>query len=146
MTFEVICTAVLTPGVTTQRVDRVIRPRKEARELIGRASRIFHRAQRIEDRRRRGAERQRRIAERRLAADLRRSARAERPDPVAHERSNPARPFRIISISTYTDTLVEIDAAVSRLRAAGHTKMSRSELLRIAFGRLDLDSLVASRG
>lgn len=52
-----------------------------------------------------------------------------------------SRPFRAIGVSVYCDVLERIDAAVDLLKARGHSKMSRSELLRIAFERLSIDDI-----
>jgi len=48
-----------------------------------------------------------------------------------------------IGVSTYPAQLVELDAAVSRLKQAGVRRMSRSWLLRIALERLDVDAVLA---
>lgn len=55
------------------------------------------------------------------------------PDP----RSN-TRPYRCIGVSMYVDVLERIDDTVSALKELGHTGMSRSELLRIAFQQFDI--------
>lgn len=112
-TTEARCTAVALHGAVTSRVKRVIRPMKEARELPARAEAV-----RIENLRRLGP-------------------------ALPHPKSKPARPWRCICISAYVDDIERVDAAVELLKAHGHTKMSRSELLRIAFARLDLDALIA---
>ncbi len=46
-----------------------------------------------------------------------------------------------IGVSTYPAALVELDAAVTRLKQAGIRRMSRSWLLRIALERLDVDAV-----
>lgn len=48
-----------------------------------------------------------------------------------------------ICISTYPEDRDALDAAVAHCRDAGLTRMSRSQLLRIAFKRLDLAQLIA---
>lgn len=53
-----------------------------------------------------------------------------------------SRPFRIIGVSMYSDVLKRIDRAVLELKDAGLGRMSRSELIRIAFDRLDVSKLV----
>jgi len=138
--FRAICTAVVVPGEITQRIDRVIRPTSEARAMIARAAQIWRKS----DRARRGQERQRRMSAKRLAADLRIAAKATRRRREPHHNSTEARPFQIISISIYQDTLAQLDAAVRRFREAGILTMSRSELLRIGFAGLDVDAAIAA--
>jgi hypothetical protein len=130
--FEARCTAVLSPGAITQRVDRVIRPRRESVDMIRAAQMNADYA----------------------AAELRATEPLRSPDPVpvadrcAPRRPRgragtrrPARKFKIISISVYDEDLAAIDAAVEALRAAGHRDMFRSKLLRLAFRLLDVDQL-----
>lgn len=53
------------------------------------------------------------------------------------------RTYEIVCISVYKTDLAELDSAVERMQAAGLKKMSRSQLLRIAFKRLDVAAVIA---
>lgn len=100
------CTAVLVAGAVTQRIDRVIRPTREARDLIARAERIGK--------------------EGRIDENPRRLGLCE-PHPDSGRR-----PFRVVTISIYCDELARLDALVAKARRNGDSKMSRSKLLRAA--------------
>jgi hypothetical protein len=133
--FEARCTAVLSPGAITQRVDRVIRPRREAVDMI------------------RTAQMNADYAAAEVAANLALTAVvARKPAPAARPRRRRSRPatarppraargYKIVCVSFYDDDLAAIDEAVERLRAARHRRMSRSGLLRLAFSLLDVDQL-----
>ena len=45
--------------------------------------------------------------------------------------------YKVICISMYTQDLEQLDAKVKELRARGFTKMTKSELIRIALNKLD---------
>lgn len=51
--------------------------------------------------------------------------------------------FLTLCISTYPEDLAALDAAVANCQRAGLTRMSRSQLLRIALKRLDLEQVIA---
>ena len=65
------------------------------------------------------------------------------PPPPAPERPR-AKPlskpehYKVICISLYTEDLDRLDAAVRDLKRRGHTKASRSSVLRAAMMQLDL--------
>lgn len=46
--------------------------------------------------------------------------------------------YKVVRISLYTGDLDRLDAAVRALKARGHTKASRSSVLRAAMMQLDL--------
>ena len=67
----------------------------------------------------------------------------EEPDRPGPRRAVPeakARPehYKVICISLYTEDLDWLDAAVRDLKRKGHTKASRSSVLRAAMMQLDL--------
>lgn len=49
--------------------------------------------------------------------------------------------YKVICISMYTRDLDELDAKVRELKQQGHTKMSRSQLIRHALNHLDVTTL-----
>jgi hypothetical protein len=49
--------------------------------------------------------------------------------------------YKVICISMYTSDLDELDAKVSELKRQGHTKMSRSQLIRLALNRLSINDV-----
>lgn len=49
--------------------------------------------------------------------------------------------YKVICISLYTEDLAHLDAAVDELKQRGHTKASRSSVLRAAMKQLDLDKV-----
>lgn len=103
MKSRAICTAIVVPGAVTARVDRVIRPTREARELLAEADRI-----------------------RRERLGTARSASCE-PHP-----NSASRPFRVVSISIYVDELARLDALVAKQRRAGKATANRSAVIRAA--------------
>lgn len=52
-------------------------------------------------------------------------------------KSRPAH-YKVVCISLYNEDLARIDAAVRELRRRGHTKASRSSVLRAAMLQVDL--------
>lgn len=63
-----------------------------------------------------------------------------RPIPV-RPRTKPETPtYKAIAISLYIDDLADLDAKVEHLKAAGVTRASRSQLIRFALGRLDMEA------
>lgn len=46
--------------------------------------------------------------------------------------------YKVVCISFYTSDLAHLDGVVETLRAEGHTKASRSSVLRLAMRRLDV--------
>lgn len=65
---------------------------------------------------------------------------AARPGPRRAVPEAKARPehYKVICISLYTEDLDRLDAAVRELKRKGHTKASRSSVLRAAMMQLDL--------
>lgn len=63
-----------------------------------------------------------------------------RPGPRRAVPDAKARPehYKVICISLYTEDLERLDAAVRDLKRRGHTKASRSSVLRAAMMQLDL--------
>lgn len=57
----------------------------------------------------------------------------------------PARPkpthYKVICVSTYTKDLERLDNAVAELKRRGKTKMTRSELIRLAVANLNIDEV-----
>lgn len=49
--------------------------------------------------------------------------------------------YEVICISMYRDDLDRLDEEVAKLKAAGHTKMSRSGLIRFALDHMDTSKL-----
>jgi hypothetical protein len=49
--------------------------------------------------------------------------------------------YKVICISLYTRDLEELAAKVAELKRRGWTKANKSELIRIALDKLDLDSV-----
>lgn len=64
------------------------------------------------------------------------------PAPPSMERkaSSRAKPghYKVICISLYTEDLDRLDALVETLKAQGHTRASRSQLIRFALSQVDL--------
>ena len=56
------------------------------------------------------------------------------------ERARPAH-YKVICISTYTKDLELMDSKVAELKRRGRTKMTRSELIRLALAHLDIDKV-----
>lgn len=49
--------------------------------------------------------------------------------------------YKVISISLYQEDLARLDDMVRELKRRGHTKASRSQLIRVALGQVDLDAV-----
>jgi hypothetical protein len=49
--------------------------------------------------------------------------------------------YEVLCISMYRDDLDRLDAEVARLKESGHTKMSRSGLIRFALDHMDTSKL-----
>ncbi len=56
---------------------------------------------------------------------------------MTRPKSRPAH-YKVVCISLYNEDLARIDAAVRELRRRGHTKASRSSVLRAAMLQVDL--------
>ena len=56
-----------------------------------------------------------------------------------------ARPYRVISISTYPEDLAALDAKVAAAKRAGWPKASRSSVLRAAVAALDVANYAGER-
>lgn len=67
----------------------------------------------------------------------------ERPGPRRAVPDAKVRPehYKVICISLYTEDLDRLDAAVRDLKRKGHTKASRSSVLRAAMLQLDLNKV-----
>ena len=68
----------------------------------------------------------------------RRPTRRATPKPLP-----PARPahYKVISVSIYTADFEQLVAKVAELKRRGKTKMTKSELIRLAVAELDLDKV-----
>ena len=62
------------------------------------------------------------------------------PRRIAPPRPTP-RPYVTKIFSIYVEDLERADAMVAELKARGHSKMSRSKLIRIALSQLDIDAI-----
>lgn len=49
--------------------------------------------------------------------------------------------YLIVTISTYPEDLAKLDAKVAELRRLGHTRASRSSLIRAAIEQVDLTKI-----
>ncbi len=67
-----------------------------------------------------------------------------RPRPVERPEPKP-RHYRIVSISLYLDDIERLDGIVKRLKARGHTKANKSQVIRQALMQLDLDDIANGR-
>jgi hypothetical protein len=67
-------------------------------------------------------------------------ARSTRRVPEAPAKPKPDH-YQVICISLYTDDLANLDAVVDELKRRGHTKASRSSVLRAAMQQIDLDKV-----
>lgn len=66
------------------------------------------------------------------------------PKPIVKaKRKRKPKPahYEVLCISMYRDDLDRLDAEVARLKASGHTKMSRSGLIRFALDHMDTSKL-----
>jgi hypothetical protein len=61
---------------------------------------------------------------------------------TATKKTKP-RHYKVICISMYTRDLDDLGAKVAELKRRGLTKMSKSELIRVALQRLDIAALAA---
>lgn len=68
--------------------------------------------------------------------------RAPRPAPPARERPTH---YKVISISLYNEDLERLSALVAELKARGHTRASRSMVIREALRQIDLDRVPEQR-
>lgn len=59
------------------------------------------------------------------------------------KKATPKRPdhYKVICISIYTTDLQQLDSKVAELKRRGKTKMSKSELIRLALAHLDIDKV-----
>ena len=49
--------------------------------------------------------------------------------------------YKVVCISLYTHDIEALDAKVQELKRRGLTKMSKSQLIRIALSQIDIDKL-----
>lgn len=63
------------------------------------------------------------------------------PAPIAEAKPDKPTHYKIVCISLYTSDIEDLDAKVDELKRRGLTKMSRSQLIRIALRRLNLDDV-----
>lgn len=65
------------------------------------------------------------------------------PQPVS--RTQPAREkpahYKIVSISLYNEDIENLERMVAELKAKGHTKANKSQLIRYALATVDIDNM-----
>lgn len=64
--------------------------------------------------------------------------------PAAIDASRPQH-YKIVSISLYNEDIERLDHMVRELKRRGHYKANKSELIRQALARLDLDAVAKGR-
>lgn len=67
-----------------------------------------------------------------------------RPRPVARNAERP-RHYKIVSISLYLEDIERLEDIVKELKARGHTKANKSQVIRTALLQLDVDAVSNSR-
>lgn len=74
-----------------------------------------------------------------------RPAGGARSGPQALPRTQPAREkpahYKIVSISLYNEDIENLERLVSELKAKGHTKANKSQLIRYALATVDIDDM-----
>ena len=60
------------------------------------------------------------------------TARAKKPKPTH---------YKVVCISLYTQDIENLEAKVAELKRRGHTKANKSQLIRMALRKLDIDDL-----
>jgi hypothetical protein len=63
-----------------------------------------------------------------------------RPMKKAEPKQRPGH-YKVICISLYTKDLEDLTAKVAELKRRGKTKMSKSEIIRLALAKLNLDEV-----
>ncbi len=85
-----------------------------------------------------------------LAEDFYGQPSEQRPASSRHDESRPrrrraatAKPthYKVICISMYTQDIEELEAKVAELKRRGYTKANKSQLIRMALSRLDVEDL-----
>lgn len=75
--------------------------------------------------------------------------RAQTAEPIARAKPRRSQPrpshYKVISISLYTEDIDRLQALVDALKARGHTRASKSQVIREALRQLDLDAIPAQR-
>lgn len=84
-----------------------------------------------------------------IAEDLPRTVEAfgEFVEVVQRPRRKPVEKpthYKVLCISMYTRDIEQLEQKVAELQRRGLTKMSKSQLIRIALAKLDLDDVVGS--
>jgi hypothetical protein len=69
------------------------------------------------------------------------------PDAEPRAPERPPRPqhYKIISISLYTEDIDRLDRLVQELKRRGHYKANKSQIIREALARLDVDVVAPAR-
>lgn len=83
------------------------------------------------------------VPKRAPAAPVSRAAPKTRARKKARGKAAPAH-YRIVSISLYNEDIDRIDALVSALKEAGHSKANRSALIRYAIDTVDISKMPRS--
>ena len=60
--------------------------------------------------------------------------------PEAEAKPKPTH-YKVVSISLYQEDIVRLESLVAELKRRGHTKASRSSVLRAAMQQIDLDKV-----
>jgi hypothetical protein len=65
------------------------------------------------------------------------------PHARAQEKIERAKPthYKVVSISLYSEDIERLDAMVKELKKRGHTKVSKSQLIRFALDTVNIDKL-----
>jgi len=58
--------------------------------------------------------------------------------PAAPDKPKPTH-YKIVCISLYNEDIAHLEEMVAEIKRRGHTKANKSELIRFALGKVDLD-------
>ncbi|HJZ85117.1 MAG TPA: hypothetical protein VKN99_08110 [Polyangia bacterium] len=53
----------------------------------------------------------------------------------------PRRPYKLVCVSLYLEDIARLEALVAELKRRGHTRMSKSRIVRLALAEVDLAKL-----
>jgi hypothetical protein len=67
-----------------------------------------------------------------------------RPEPVRSKKDKPTH-YKIVCISLYNEDIARLEELVAELKRRGHTKASKSSLIRYALDRVDIDDMPKGR-
>lgn len=63
------------------------------------------------------------------------------PQPVKRPPASKPQHYKIVSISLYNEDIERLERMVNQLKARGHYKANKSQLIRQALAQLDLDAV-----